>query len=261
MISQENMEDLENLRDLITSHTPDAIRKRLDSKPAHSYLRDFVYGAIDGIVTTFAVVAGVIGAKLSAGIVVILGLANLLGDGFSMAVSNFVATRAEKQQKKMAREKERRHITNFPEGEKEEIRQIFARKGFTGVDLERAVQIITSNKTLWEETMMKEELGMTLESPSPWKAALSTFLAFCLFGFLPIFVFAYEILFHVQLSNPFLYSSVMAGIAFFIVGAVKGQFVGERWYFAGCETFFVGGVASGLAYLVGYFLKDIVVLI
>ena len=74
-------------------HSPHAIRCRLEAGPQHSYVRDYVYGAIDGAVTTFAIVAGVAGAQLSGGVVVVLGLANLLGDGFSMAVSNYLGTR------------------------------------------------------------------------------------------------------------------------------------------------------------------------
>ena len=110
------------------SRAPEAIARRLKAKPTHSYLRDFVYGAIDGIVTTFAVVAGVAGARLSTAIVVILGLANLVADGFSMAVGNFLATQAERQLKDKARAMEQKHIETVPEGEKEEIRQIFSGK-------------------------------------------------------------------------------------------------------------------------------------
>jgi hypothetical protein len=79
---------------LRTGHTPEAIRARLAAEREHSYLRDFIYGGIDGSVTTFAVVSGVAGADLAASIVIILGLANLIGDGFSMAASNFLGTRA-----------------------------------------------------------------------------------------------------------------------------------------------------------------------
>ncbi|MGH8978267.1 MAG: VIT1/CCC1 transporter family protein, partial [Acidimicrobiia bacterium] len=70
---------------LVASHTPEAIAARLRIGPRRSYLRDLVYGAIDGTVTTFAVVAGVRGASLEATILVILGIANLVADGFSMA--------------------------------------------------------------------------------------------------------------------------------------------------------------------------------
>ena len=87
---------------LESEHSTDAIRRRLAQAPAVSYLRDFVYGAIDGAVTTFAVVAGARGANLGDSVVVILGVANLLADGFSMAVSNYLGTRAEREQRDRA---------------------------------------------------------------------------------------------------------------------------------------------------------------
>jgi vacuolar iron transporter family protein len=130
-------------------HTPANIQARLSEPPRPSHLRDFIYGGIDGTVTTFAVVAGVEGADLAASIVIILGFANLIADGFSMAVSNFLATRAEMQEMELAREEEEREIEHSPEGEREEIRQIFARKGFEGDDLDRAVDVITSNRGVW----------------------------------------------------------------------------------------------------------------
>ena len=81
----------------------------------------FLVGAIDGIVTTFAIVSGVAGAGLSSGIVIVLGIANLLGDGFSMGVSDYLGTRAEDQQRQQARSLEEHHIAVLPEGETEEV--------------------------------------------------------------------------------------------------------------------------------------------
>jgi vacuolar iron transporter family protein len=243
------------LSELVVAHTPAAIRERLNAGPAHSYVRDFVYGGIDGAVTTFAVVSGVAGAELSAGIVIVLGLANLAGDGFSMAASNFLGTRAEHQLLEGARRAEEFHLANFPEGEREEIRQIFANKGFAGEDLDRAVNIITSDKKQWINTMLREELGLRLEGPSAWRAALSTFVAFICVGVLPLLPFICQSLVPASLTDPFFLSALMTGVAFFAVGALKGRFVERPWYSSGVETLSVGGGAAIFAYLIGLSLK------
>src|SRR5918993_2054889 len=98
-------------------HTVEAIGERLAAGPRHNYLRDWIYGGIDGAVTTFAVVTGVVGANLSPAIILILGFANLVADGFSMAASNFLGTRAEHDDIKRIEKIEHRHIEFEPEGE------------------------------------------------------------------------------------------------------------------------------------------------
>lgn len=245
------------LEQLEAEHTPDAVAARLESPTKHSYLGDFMYGAIDGTVTTFAVVAGVEGASLSAGVVVVLGMANLIADGFSMAVSNFLGSRAEDQLRERARRKEQRHIRLHPEGEREEIRQIFAAKGFEGDDLERAVELITSDPQRWVNTMMQEELDLPLTSPNPWRAAMSTFIAFVVIGFLPLVAYILQYVGPVKLDNPFVYSALITAVAFFLVGVGKGRVVEQRWWVSGLETLAVGGVAATLAYTVGWLLRNV----
>jgi len=247
-----------DLTELSQTHTPEAIRRRLRMGPGHSYLRDFIYGAIDGIVTTFAIVSGVAGAGLSTGIVMILGFANLIADGFSMAVGNYLGTKAEQQLRDEMRRMEEEHIEKVPQGEREEVRQIFAAKGFKGQELERVVDVITSDKNLWVDTMLKEEWGMTLEGPEPKIAGLSTFSAFFLLGIFPLLSFLLQWLMPHLRFDPFLISAVITGVAFFIVGAFKSVFVNQKWYVAGLETFLVGGIAACLAFMVGVVLRNLV---
>lgn len=241
----------------IRSHTPEAIEERLAQPPRPSHLRDFIYGGIDGTVTTFAVVAGVVGADLSASVIIILGFANLIADGFSMAVSNFLATRAETQEQAKARREEEREVRDDPEGEREEVRQIFAKKGFSGAELDRVVDVITSDPRVWVDTMMVEELGYGPTHTDPLRAAAATFAAFLLIGFIPLAAFLLELAAPSVVDRAFLWSSLMTAGAFFIVGALKARFVAQRWYLAGAETLAVGGAAAVLAYVVGALLKNV----
>jgi VIT1/CCC1 family predicted Fe2+/Mn2+ transporter len=233
------------------------VRKRLRDRPAPSYLQDFIYGAVDGTVTTFAVVAGVEGASLDETVVIILGGANLIADGFSMAVSNFLGTRAERERRERARREEQRQIGILPEGEREEIRQIFAAKGFEGRDLERVVEVITSDRELWVDTMMREELGFGTAVPNEYLAASATLVAFLTVGFLPLTVFVYDLAAPGTVANAFAWSAVMTGLAFLVVGALKSRFVDQSWWRSALETLAVGGLAAVLAYAAGALLQGV----
>lgn len=252
---QQNNKDSVDTRHL-EMHQPDAIRERLSNEPKSHYLRDFVYGGIDGAVTTFAVVSGVAGAGLQSEIVIILGVANLIGDGFSMAASNYLGVKTDKQLLDRARDAEEKHIEVFPEGEKEEIRQILSAKGFHDDHLEDAVEVITSDRKIWVDTMLKDELGLSLNHPNPWIAATTTFGAFILIGVLPLISFIWDLV--SKIEHPFLMSTLLTGAAFFTVGAIKSRFVMQKWYWSGMETLFVGGMAAALAYIAGLCLKGVI---
>lgn len=244
-------------RRLEYEHTPEGVKARLTEPPAPSYVRDFVYGAIDGAVTTFAIVAGAAGASLGSRIVLIMGLANLFADGFSMGVSNFLGSRAENEQRRLARLDEQRQVELFPEGEKEEVRQLFAAKGFEGEDLERAVSVITADRERWVDVMMSDELGFASNQGSPVRSAASTFVAFLVVGSVPLLPFLVNLVSSDLIAQPFLASAVLTGIAFCAVGVVKAVVIGQSWWRGGAETLALGGAAAAVAYVVGVALEGI----
>jgi VIT1/CCC1 family predicted Fe2+/Mn2+ transporter len=224
-------------------------------------LGDFVYGATDGAVTTFAVVAGVVGASLSPSIVLILGFANLLADGFSMAVGNYLAAKAQREYIEKARKREEWEIDNLVEQERQEIRDIYTKKGFKDELLDEIVRVITSRRKVWVDTMMREELGLIEESRLPRDTAITTFAAFNAVGLIPLLPFVAMFLIGsllVSASNAFTYSVIFTGAAFFLIGIVKGRVVQKPLLRSGMNTLLVGGIAAAVAFAVGYFLNLIV---
>lgn len=238
---------------LEAEHRPDAIRQRLREQQKHSYLGDAVLGGIDGCVTTFAVVAGAVGGGFSSIVVIVLGFANLIADGFSMAVSNYQGTKSQQEQVAAARRSEEEQIRQYPEGEREEIRQIFSAKGFEGEVLEKVVKVITQDRTVWVDTMLVEELGLQVESPSPLRAALTTFAAFLLVGLFPLVPF---VLPGIEPTIVFPISIIVTAIAFFGVGVTKGIVLKRSALQSGLKTLLLGGAAALLAYLVGFWLRQ-----
>lgn len=242
---------------LEAEHTGAAISARMAREPKQNFLRDSVYGAIDGCVTTFAVIAGAVGADLPGRVILILGFANLLADGFSMAVSNFLGIQAERDVLKRARAIEEQHIREVPDGERREIAEIFRQKGFEGELLDRVVETLTAHKQLWVDTMLREEWGLSLAKVSPVKAATATFLSFTFVGLLPLLPFVVLSLQEFDPSYAFTASIASTAITFFCVGAVKSKFSSGFWLRSGLETLLMGGGAAALAYVVGVLLKGI----
>ncbi len=245
----------QNLEDLRAQHEAPIIEARLAAAKQNSYLGDTVLGAIDGCVTTFAVVAGTVGAGLPAEVAIILGLANLLADGFSMAASNYQRAKSEHELLARARSVEEMHVREVPEGEREEVRQIYIAKGFRGEVLEEIVKGITQDHKLWVDTMLTEELGLQLDLAKPGVAALATFLGFCAAGIVPLLPYLIPGL---PQSLIFPVSTAATGVTFFSIGLLKGRTLRHPLFRSGMETLLVGGGAAILAYVVGVFLRGLV---
>jgi VIT1/CCC1 family predicted Fe2+/Mn2+ transporter len=224
------------------------------------HFEDFIYGSFDGSVTTFAVVAGAIGASLSPAIVLILGFANLGADGFSMAVGNYQATKARMEFMQKERKREEWEVDHTAEAEKQEIRDIYAKKGFANELLDEIVKVITARKKIWIDTMMKEELGLIEDDRKPLDTALSTILGFITIGIIPLipFVFIYVAGLTISISEGFTYSTIFTGGSFFLIGIIKGKIVKKPLLRSGLITLLIGTIAATVAYLVGNLLGNLV---
>ena len=234
-------------------HTPEAIAERIGSTTSHSYWGDFILGAIDGAVTTFAIVAGAAGAELAGGVALVLGLANVLADGFSMAAGNFLKAQSDHLTLARFRRLEEMHIDKIPESEREEIRQIFAAKGLSGDVLEQVVDTITDDRERWVNTMLTEEWGLQLNPPDPRRAAISTFVAFVLVGLIPLAPLFFKG--WISAETIFTACGVLTMATFAVVGWING-WLNDRSPWRCCwETMLVGGAAAALAYVVGVGLK------
>jgi len=226
-------------------HSPKEIAQRIGAPPGRGVLRDAVYGAIDGAVTTFAIVAGVAGAGLSPFIIIALGIANVLADGFSMAAANYSGTKAELDNMRRIRKIEERHIRNNPEGERLEVREILANKGLTDDVLSLATDAITRDRESWIALMMEGEYGLGGVDPHPVKSAATTFVAFLIAGIIPLFPF------FLGLENAFIVSATMTMATFFVIGALKSVWSLSPWWRSAGETLVIGGVAAAIAFYVG----------
>ena len=221
------------------------------------YIAEFVYGGIDGVITTFAVVAGSAGAELAVPIVLILGFANLIADGFAMSVGSYFSAKSENESYDKHKAVEYWEIKNLRDKEVEEIREIYEAKGFEGDLLKQVVDVITSDDEVWVDTMMKEELEMIKNDRPPWKRGLVTFIAFNLVGFIPLSAYAFAGFIDASASDLFVVSSFSTAVALALIGTLKGLVTEQSLIKGIIETVLLGGIAATIAFFVGDILEKL----
>jgi VIT1/CCC1 family predicted Fe2+/Mn2+ transporter len=220
------------------------------------YLGEFVYGGIDGSVTTFAVVSGAAGASLSTDVVIILGFANLIADGFAMSVGSYLSTRSEIDNYEKHKRVEYWEVDHLPEKERDEIREIYEGKGFSGPLLEQVVDVICSDRDRWVDVMMKEELELQETTKSPLAMGAATFISFLVVGFIPLVIYLIDY-FTQSIDHLFFISSLLTSVAFVGVGYLKAKVTLTSKWRAMAETLLLGSAAAALSYLVGDYLEKL----
>ncbi len=221
---------------------------------AQEYISEFVYGGIDGSVTTFAVVAGSAGAGLGSEVVIILGFANLIADGFSMSIGAYLANKSELENYEKHKAIEYWEVDNLPEKEREEIEEIYRDKGFEGELLQAVVDKICENRDRWVDVMMKEELELFPSDKSPLGMAGVTFASFNIVGFIPLLVYVWDYISPTG-WNLFQTAAILTGIGFILIGWLKAAVNHASIWRSIAETLILGASAAVLAYYAGAILE------
>lgn len=225
------------------------------------YLKSIVYGGLDGIITTFAVVTGVAGASLSAKVILILGAANLFADGIAMAFGDFLSTKAENDYHASERKREEWEVENLPESERAELIEIYQGKGIDSEDAKSLVDILCRYPKAMVDTMMIEELGILEDGDSPLGNAVATFSSFVFFGSFPLMVY-----FLAQFAgdnrflndNALIIACSITGLTLFSLGAVKAKVTSQNRLVSGLEMLLIGGIAASVAFGIGALLENLI---
>lgn len=225
-------------------------------KFADAYLSEFVYGGIDGIVTTFAVVAAAAGAGFDSGVILIMGFANLIADGISMGVSAYLSEKSAVDQYY----KQRRAVVRLLEDEiaraKKIVQKNLRKYGFKGKDLDAATETIAESKAA-TDFIMKEEHALAEEPQKAISIGLVTFVSFMSVGLFPLVAYLADYLFATQMENLFFISSTLAAAAFAGVGYLKSRVAHAPAVESVVETLLLGVIAAGAAYGVGAWLETV----
>ena len=213
-----------------------------------SYIREFILGFNDGLVSIFSLVTGVVGAAVSSKIVILAGLAGLTAGATSMGLNNYISSKSQTEFYKSEVERERKEIEKVPKREREEIVAVYKSKGFEGKLLKQVVNKITSDKKTWLKVMVEEELGLFGgDFENPYKIALITGISFIFGALIPIAPY----LFISNVSSGLLYSAIASILGLFIVGSAKTMITKKNWLKSGAEMVMVGVLAAGAAYFIG----------
>lgn len=209
-------------------------------------LKESVFGFNDGLISTFAVIAGLTGGLVENKTVLLAALATLFAGAFSMGLGTYLGSKSEKELYESERKRELYEMAHVPEIERQEIREIYAAKGFKGKLLEEIVAHITNDDKLWLETMMREELGFAETPPKPGTNAVVMGIAFVCGSLIPTFPYFF--------NGIFFISAILSIIGLLVAGAIKTRFTKRNPFLSAIETLAIGALAAAGSYGIGLLL-------
>ena len=209
-------------------------------------IRDLMLGLNDGLVASFAVTSGVSGAFMSSSVVIMAGLAEMLGGAVAMGLAAFASARAQIEFYQSEIERERDEISRWPEREREEVRVIYRNKGFAGNLLEQIVAHITAEPERWSNVMMREELGFTGEFDPPLGSGLTVGLSYLSGALIPVLPYLF-----LAPGVGTMASALVTVMVLFAVGSAKTVITARSWWRSGLESMATGAAAAAVTYAAG----------
>eukprot|EP00163_Fabomonas_tropica_P007457 TRINITY_DN1718_c0_g2_i2.p1 TRINITY_DN1718_c0_g2~~TRINITY_DN1718_c0_g2_i2.p1 ORF type:complete len:281 (-),score=75.71 TRINITY_DN1718_c0_g2_i2:193-1035(-) len=246
-------------RDIAASKAAHAEKAAHEENHSESggYIKPIIYGGLDGIITTFAVVAGASGGGLGVPVILILGFSNIFADALSMGMGDALSSKAEQEFIAFERSREEWELSHNPVGEVEEMVDLYEKRGMKRADAEKVINIMAKYEEFFIDIMMVEELGlMSDEDENPWKSGAITFGAFVFFGTWPLLGYVIFPTF-LETRGLFAVACTLAGIMLFILGALKSKITAKKWYWSGLEMLLLGAFTAAVAYLIGWFIETV----
>eukprot|EP00612_Vaucheria_litorea_P000978 CAMPEP_0171460996 /NCGR_PEP_ID=MMETSP0945-20130129/5634_1 /TAXON_ID=109269 /ORGANISM="Vaucheria litorea, Strain CCMP2940" /LENGTH=257 /DNA_ID=CAMNT_0011987281 /DNA_START=80 /DNA_END=853 /DNA_ORIENTATION=+ len=228
------------------------------------FVKAFLFGALDGLLMSFAIVAGASGGQLETHVILIIGFSNLISNSVSMGAGEFLSSKAQNEFLDQARKREEWHIQNNRSAGVDDVAEIYQERGVSESDARTIAKSISKYDDLFVETLISDELGVPncqkVDESESLKEGLLMLFSFALFGSFPLWPFVIIPNNFTSLEpSIFLISSVVTAFGIFVVGACKSIYSARGWFFSGLETIMVGGSCSLLAYEAGYLLSEYLV--
>jgi VIT1/CCC1 family predicted Fe2+/Mn2+ transporter len=238
----------------VAAHSSKVPSEELHNK-AGDQLKSVVYGGLDGIITTFAVVCGSVGGHLPIGVILVLGFSNLIPNALSMGLGDALSTKAENEYILAEKKREEWEMEQNKQGEIQEMVDIYVERGMSVEDATSIMELLANKyPDLFIEMMMSDELGMSIpdEDENVYKDGAITFCAFIFFGFVPLIGYPILIGSGLTIIDLFVVSCVLTAMTLFLLGCIKTKFSSQKWYQGGLEILIMGSITAAVAFLGAY---------
>mmetsp|Transcript_3984 Transcript_3984/g.6274 ORF Transcript_3984/g.6274 Transcript_3984/m.6274 type:complete len:309 (-) Transcript_3984:179-1105(-) len=227
-------------------------------------LKPVIFGGLDGILTSFAIVAGAAGGGLSPSVVLVLGFSNIFADALSMGVGEFLSSKANNEWILSEKKREEWELENYRDGEIQEMIDIYVSKGMSLEDAKLVIETMAKYDEFFVDVMMQQELELQVPEENhvqeSMKEGAVMFCSFAFFGAMPLLGYVVIPISFPDLDTNFLFKAacVVTGLVLFFLGSIKSNFSRSNWFYSGLETLLLGGACATVAFTIGHYVNVLV---